>query len=371
VNELATTEISVLITSVGGGGVGTQILKSLQMAETPYRLIGVDMSPTAYGLYTVDSRHLVPASDDPEYLNLLLKICDEDKVKVLIPSSEFEALQVSRNREKFSIMGVTPIVNPPEVIETCADKSKTVEFLKSNGLNYPKTVIIEKESDLSKVDFFPVVIKPAKSTGGSRNVYIAQTKDELSFFANYLLRQRYFPLVQEYVGSPDEEYTVGVIALDDGEIGGSIALRRYIRTGLSKKLETMSYSGLEPLIVSSGVSEGEVKDFPEIREYSELIAKKLGAKGPINIQGRNTKDGFYPFEINPRFSGSTSIRAMLGFNEPDLLIRYHILGEKPSGIKIKHGIVVRGLKELCIPFTKIEELQNKLEHLSFDIIPNN
>jgi carbamoyl-phosphate synthase large subunit len=31
------------------------------------------------------------------------------------------------------------------------------------------------------------------------------------------------------------------------------------------------------------------------------------------------------FEINPRFSGTTSLRAMAGLNEPDLLLRRHLL----------------------------------------------
>jgi carbamoyl-phosphate synthase large subunit len=55
------------------------------------------------------------------------------------------------------------------------------------------------------------------------------------------------------------------------------------------------------------------------------------------------------FEINPRFSGTTSLRAMVGFNEPDLLIRRHVLQEKiEPHFKYGSGIIVRGLSELLI-----------------------
>ena len=42
------------------------------------------------------------------------------------------------------------------------------------------------------------------------------------------------------------------------------------------------------------------------------------------------------FEINPRLSGSTSLRALVGFNEPDLLVkRFHQrdVRSKPQGIE--------------------------------------
>jgi carbamoyl-phosphate synthase large subunit len=58
-------------------------------------------------------------------------------------------------------------------------------------------------------------------------------------------------------------------------------------------------------------------------------------------------DKVYLFEINPRFSGTTSLRAMVGFNEPDLLIRKHILNEpiKPN-FSFQYAKVVRGLDEV-------------------------
>ena len=74
------------------------------------------------------------------------------------------------------------------------------------------------------------------------------------------------------------------------------------------------------------------------------IAKRLGACGPLNIQCRLTEDGPSVLEINPRFSGTTSIRAAVGFNEPDILIRNFLENEEFGRIDYRKGIIaLRGL----------------------------
>ena len=69
----------------------------------------------------------------------------------------------------------------------------------------------------------------------------------------------------------------------------------------------------------------------------------------MNVQCRFVDDTLYPFEVNPRFSGTTYIRALMGFNEPDLLIRHHVLGEPlAERVEYRFGHVVRGLVERVI-----------------------
>ena len=42
--------VSVMVTGVGGGGHGEQILKALRLAPTRYEIVGGDMSPVSSGL---------------------------------------------------------------------------------------------------------------------------------------------------------------------------------------------------------------------------------------------------------------------------------------------------------------------------------
>jgi carbamoyl-phosphate synthase large subunit len=103
------------------------------------------------------------------------------------------------------------------------------------------------------------------------------------------------------------------------------------------------------LALSSGISQGEIGSFPEVTAQCEAIALALGARGPLNIQCRLVDGAVNVFEINPRFSGTTSLRAMVGFNEPDLLIRRHVLQQTIRlPIEYQSGMIVRGLSELLI-----------------------
>jgi carbamoyl-phosphate synthase large subunit len=68
----------------------------------------------------------------------------------------------------------------------------------------------------------------------------------------------------------------------------------------------------------------------------------------VNIQGRLRHGTLVPFEINPRFSASTYLRAMAGFNEVDLLLRNAALGEDAPTWKLREGWYLRSLTERFI-----------------------
>lgn len=347
------SKIVVMVTAVGGGGHGEQVLKALRLAETPYHVVGVDMSPNAIGLFVADEGYVVPSADDPGYLSELMELCRVKKVQVLITGVEKELKVISAHRDAFQRIGVWLPLNSQAVINLCTDKWKTYCFLKENGFDVPKTFRIDVEEDLARIDVLPVIIKPSLGGGGSNNTFIAQDREELRSFCRYLLKQGLIPLVQEYLGTPDSEFTVGVLSTLDGKLIDSIAIKRDLTSSLSTRLKirnrTDRHELSEMLVVSSGVSQGVVDVYPEVRKTCEEIAATLVARGPLNIQCRCVEGRVYPFEINPRFSGTTSLRAMVGFNEPDLLIRYHLLLEDlPKRVGYRYGRLVRGLSEKLI-----------------------
>jgi carbamoyl-phosphate synthase large subunit len=347
-------KISILITGVGGGGVGEGILKTIKLAKGPYRIVVTDNAPTSMGFYNADAHYAVPKATNENYIKTLLDICEKENIQVLIPGSEPELKKISENRELFKKNGILLLINDAKIINLCMDKWQTYQFLKQNNLPSPASYLIKKEKQLTQIKKFPVVIKPVHGGSGSSNVFIAQDKEELVFFVKYILKQNFIPLVQEYIDSPDQEYTVGVLTTFRGDLLGSIALKRRILSGLSNKIKVRYYKGQtkeEFLAISSGISQGIINDYPEIRRYAEKVALILKSKGPLNIQCRKTKKGIFIFEINPRFSGTTPIRALAGYNEPDILIRCEFLGKNIKlPIRFKKGIVMRGLMEKYIRF---------------------
>jgi carbamoyl-phosphate synthase large subunit len=143
---------------------------------------------------------------------------------------------------------------------------------------------------------------------------------------------------------------VGVLHHPDGTLAGSFALRRDLRSLLSTRLRVRNRTGraeLGPhLVVSSGVSQGEVDDFPEVRAQAERVARAVGSRGPLNVQGRLVGSELVVFEVNPRFSGTESMRAMCGWNAPETLVEWH-LGLAPSmaGYRASPCTFVRTLVE--------------------------
>jgi carbamoyl-phosphate synthase large subunit len=133
-------------------------------------------------------------------------------------------------------------------------------------------------------------------------------------------------VVQEHLEG--EEYTVGCVCDEAGELRGSLAMRRELQAGTTYR--------------------AEVGDFPEVREYAERIARRLRPTGPLNVQLRLSEGRPVAFELNVRFSGTTPVRARLGFNEVEAVLRHFALGEPLSLPRVTEGTVLRYWNEVYV-----------------------
>ena len=135
-------------------------------------------------------------------------------------------------------------------------------------------------------------------------------------------------IAQRLIGDEDHEYTVGVLGTENGDILGSITLRRYLKDGIT--------------------SAAEVVDDTEIRRYAEQIVSVLRPRGYCNVQLRLDDRRPCAFEVNGRISSSTAFRALAGFNEPEILIRHYLLGESPEPYSPRIIRMVRALEERIV-----------------------
>lgn len=348
-------KVNVLITALGGGSHGLQILKALRLGQLDYRIVGANVTARCAGRAMADHFELLPPAGAPDYLDRLQRVIEQHDIRALFHGCEQEMEVFSRHREAIEAMGVYVPVNPPEVIRICRDKAATNEFLAQKGFPSPRFASIERIEDAEAVDFLPVVLKPVTG-GGSAHVYIAQTRSELEMFAGYLLGFCPRILAQEYMGTPEAEFTVGVLFGRDGTLLNSIAVRRIVQEALSTRLRLPNRTGRaelgDQLVISSGISQGVVDKFPEVTEACERMAAHLGAQAPVNVQCRLVDGAVMVFEINPRFSGTTSLRAMVGYNEPDVLIRRDVFGEDiVPNFPFSSGTILRSLRETLISKT--------------------
>jgi carbamoyl-phosphate synthase large subunit len=345
--------IAVLVTGVGGGGHGEQILKALRLGKLRYRIIGTDVVANCANRGKVDEFLTVPPACEASYIEKIVDIARSRGCIAIFHGSEPEMIALSNSRKELSAAGLYVPVNPPSVLEVCQDKAKTIAHLQRQGFACPSFCEVHSLDDLRGLTGFPLIIKPSVGGGGSANVFIAQSVEELEFFAAYLLKLQGHFIAQEYVGTPDEEYTVGVLFGQDGVLLNSIAIRRIINNALTIRIQVPNRSGRSDLgnnlVVSTGISQGEVGHWPKIRSQCEAIAMTLAARAPINIQCRVVDERVYPFEINPRFSGTTSLRALAGYNEPEILIRRDVLGEPVEPyFSFCDMMIMRGLEEMIV-----------------------
>jgi carbamoyl-phosphate synthase large subunit len=345
--------VTAMVTGVGGGGHGEQILKALRLADTPYRVIGSDITPYSSGLTAVDQACLMPPPSDRHYTETLVAVCAAEGVEVLFPGSQPELEALSADRDAVAAADIFLPINPPDVIETCLDKVSTMEALAAAGFAVAAYRRVRSLDDAAGFEPLPAVLKPSVGGGGSANLYLVQDCDELLACARQLLAIYPEFLAQEYIGTPEDEYTVGVLVGMDGAVLNSIAIRRFILPALSNRIKVANRTGRDDLgavlAVSSGISQGHIGRFPEVTGPCEEIARALGARGPFNIQCRLVGGRVHVFEINPRFSGTTSLRAMVGCNEPDTLVRAHVLGETiEPHFAYREGVITRSLTETLI-----------------------
>jgi carbamoyl-phosphate synthase large subunit len=326
-------EIAILVTGVGSGSTGEQVVKALRYGRRRYRIAVGNMDLARTVVVGGVERVELPPAADPGYLAALAAAANRLGARFLVPGTDAELARVVTEREALARLSpVIPLVNDARVVATCSDKGETAVAVARAGLRAPRTAeCASLEGALAAVGPgripYPVVLKP-RHGGGSADVWVAQDEEELLFHAARVLRGGGAAVVQEYAGDPDHEFTVGVLHAPDGALLGSVALRRELSSLLSVRSRAPNRTGrreLGPeLVVSSGFTQGHVDDFPAVRAQAEQLAAALGSRGPLNVQGRLVGDALVVFEVNPRFSGTEAMRAMAGWNGPEALVDLHL-----------------------------------------------
>lgn len=339
-------KVRVLVAGIGGASLGTELIKSLQYSEN-YTIFGCDISKFAFGHYQneVEESFVIRRN---KYVHDISNICQEKQIQVIVPGAEEPSILLAEAQNLFKRIGVHVASNSYEVIKICSNKSELFEYLKQLDIPVPRSILVKKLTDINNISF-PCVIKPATGSGGSNFVFLATNKSETELYVSYLMNHNQLPLIQEYIPDDEGEFTIGVLNLPDGFFIGSIALKRMFHNKLSITAKT------DAGIISSGYSQGLIEDFADIRKQAESIAHLLNSKGPLNIQGRFRKGLLLPFEINPRFSATTYLRTLAGFNEVDMYIKSVINNNRPSIQKIHYGYYLRSLAEVFIKKGQIKK----------------
>lgn len=289
--------LTILRTGVGSlPSIST--LKSLQ--KEGVKVVGVDADKYAVGFYFCHASYQVPMADDPQYIPMLLEICEQERVDAVLAAVDEELVVLSKQRHRFEERGILIVAPSLEVVEICFDKWLTYQFFIQHDIPTPETQDA-LELDLDMISF-PALIKPRYGRG-SRGIYKVDSIEELIFF-----RQRVkSPLLQTYLCG--QEYTIDLLADLDGSIITVVPRQRLSTVaGISNKGRTVYHQGM--------ISQ------------AQKIAKRLNLTGPSNMQCFLQPSGQIKFtEINPRLAGSVALSEAAGARIIPNLVKL-IKGEK-------------------------------------------
>ena len=313
--------MNILVTGVGSL-LGQGIIKSLKRSKLNYSLYGTDYFNTAIGLYWVKKGFILPdilkkEIDEKIWLEKFINIIIENQIQIILPGLDFEIPLFSKYKKYIeSKTKAILLVSDIDVVEICNDKWKTVSFLKNKGIDIPYTVLPNDKDEIIKKIGYPFIVKP-RFGHTSKEVFLVNNIEEL----NYSLNNCTNPIIQEYLEKKELEYTCGTTYYKN-KILSLISLRRTLKNGNTN----IAYS----------------ENCREIDEYVNSITKIFKPYGPFNIQLRMTDQGPRIFEINPRFSGTTPVRAIFGINEVEIIInaimynKYNKTEPKILGVVMKH-----------------------------------
>jgi carbamoyl-phosphate synthase large subunit len=330
---------TVLVTAAGGI-VGQGIIKSLRLASSSplspisYRILAIDSSPLAAGLYRSDIGLIVPKATDPGYIDSIIKRLRDYEVEALFVGSDEELMPIAIARKRIEMESPTKVLAAElDVIKIGRDKWETYKALKANNLSCAESCLPEERNEFVEQFGFPLVVKPREGFG-SVNFFVTKSTDEIEFALSRIQDYGWKPMIQEYLPGLDDEFTSGVTIDKNGTYTmSSIAIRKYLKGGQTYK--------------------AFIDDYPMVRLSAEKVAHKLGVKGAVNIQAKYVPNAeelsFSPnavgseprnpneilqdgrmkiFEINPRFSATCPLRSYAGINEPDIVFRNTVFDER-------------------------------------------
>lgn len=292
--------IRILFTGVGRR---VELIQAFRQAanclNVDLKLYGADMAGTAPALAFCDYTRKVCGMRDVDYIPQLLRICEADRIDLLIPTIDTDLLPLSQNAAKFDEIETKVLISKPDKIAICRDKNYTADFFESSGLKAPRTV---NDYQLYHGPY-PCFIKP-KDGSSSINAYKVENESELKVYAEQ---------VGDYIIQPfieGTEYTVDIFCDYEGNpVFITPRIRVAVRAGEVLKTEI-------------------AMDETIIEECRKLVAG-FQPCGPMTVQliRQNTTGDDYYIEINPRFGGGAPLSMKAGARSAEAILKL-LSGEK-------------------------------------------
>jgi carbamoyl-phosphate synthase large subunit len=316
-------KVNVFI-SGGGGDVADATLDCLNLSSLNLNIAIASSKKSALLTYDVNRLILLPEVNSTNYLSALIKALKLLEIDIFFPTVAGEMSLIAVHAREIELQtGAKVFVGQDVMVETFSDKYATTEFLRQNNFAYPDTCLFDSsanESSLLKRSQYPLIAKP-RFGNGSKGFLIIRDENDLS----QIDRSKDYVL-QEMLPISDGEFTAGVYVAKRKTAVGVCILKRLLNNGSTVIAERILDSRVETQLENIAIC-------------TELPY--------VNIQFALRENVVIPFEINPRFSGTTFMQVK-ALNAPEMAIKEQVLNLELEVIKNDH--VYRAKRKKVVEF---------------------
>ena len=337
-----------MLTCVGGELMPYTIKYLKNIKGLRIKIIGTDNDTNAVGKYFCDKFYNLPKGSHKSYLARCTEIIIKENINLVIPTSDEEALALSKKKSFFREKNITIACVNYETLKLLNNKSNTYDALSKLGINTAEWHLIEsKKLLIEKLNYYyekygGAVIKPTLDRG-ARNIFIisknkhkhienknitnfSKVKDFLpmlkknNFIENFLIMQElYYPVVD-----------IDLFAWE------------------GKPLSVVPRKRNHPLLPNMG---HKILNDKTLINLGKKIIKEFNLSWLYDCDvmfDRNNRPTV--IEINPRQSGSVAVSLAAGHKIYENLIRIFL------GKKIKQEAKLR--EKLIVPYKFLEEVKH-------------
>lgn len=304
--------MNILILSAGTRNKIVQYFK--KELDGRGNVVATDMSDLAPAIYEADRYYIVPRMTAPEYLDIILDICEKEQITGILSLIDPELSLLAENKDRFKALGTTVIGSSHELCEMSLDKFQMYNWLTEHNYKCAKSYINKnlfyKDFDSGKITY-PVFVKP---TRGSASIAITKVYDketlELLFEHNEGL------MIQEFLNGQEIGADV-FIDMVSGEVV-SVFTKKKIKMRSGETDKAVSF-----------------KDEKLVKLITQFVGE-AGFRGQIDIDIFEIKGVYYISEVNPRFGGGYPHAYECGVNHMKLIVE-NLKGKKNTNIIGKYA----------------------------------
>ncbi len=265
-------------------GRRTTLLKNLKKSlGVSANVVAADNWCVAPALYGGDKYYLTPKISDPEYLDYVYRICEQENVKAVTTCIDPEIELLASHRGDFAARGVLALCPNKQTADLCFDKFKMFEYLVDQGiatvLTYDNLCSFKEGLAADEISL-PVFIKPRTGSGSVG----AERIDTLAELEDRFREPKYDYIIQELMDCEDCDADVYIDTISHKPVAA--LLKRKIETRIGGASKTIAF-----------------KD-ERLFDFIRQICTVLEFNGPVDMDFFYRDGVYYLSEVNPRFGGA-------------------------------------------------------------------